>query len=209
MEHNRENLLELIRSGLEHHKLSIAALERQAGVAKDTIRDFLRGKTQVLRADKLQKILRILKPEEKIFITGKVGKDSEIFSVAPDATNVLDCPPGFLACEITAVRIEGNAMLPVFHDGWIIYYCIKQGHAEGSPDEGWHAPYNKPVVSGEPFSEAIGKPCIVKLADGRVFLRTLKRGSNPDRYNLVGYNTPEIHDAEIMWAAKIVFIRTL
>lgn len=206
MEHNRENLLELIRSGLERQQLSIAALERHAGVAKDTIRDFLRGKTQVLRADKLQKILRILKPDDKILITGKVGKDSEIFQVAPDLATAQDCPPGFSSSDITAVRISGDAMLPVFHDGWIIYYSTVYGNNEGKP-EGWHVPYNRPVT-GEAFSEVLGKPCVVKLADGRLFLRTLKQGSRSGYYNLVSYNAPEIHDAEIAWAAKIVFIKT-
>jgi len=99
MEINRENLLQLIRTELTARRLSISALERQAVVAKDTIRDFLRGKTQVLRADKLQKVLRILKPEEKICITSSMGKEAEITTITPGANDELDCPPGFSAAS--------------------------------------------------------------------------------------------------------------
>lgn len=207
MEITRENLLNMVRSGLEQNKLSISALERQSGVPKDTVRDFLRGKTQVLRADKLQKILRILKPEEKILITGHVSKDAEIFPVAPDTATSLDCPPGFSVSEITAIRIDTDAMLPVFHEGWIIYYSNKTGVQITEPSEGWQVPYNKPV-NGEPLAEFIGKPCIIKLTDGRMFLRTLKSGSEQGRYNLISYNAPDINNAQLEWAAKIVFIKT-
>jgi hypothetical protein len=48
----------------------------------------------------------------------------------------------------------------------------------------------------------------MKLADGRMYLRTLRRGSQAGRYNLIGYNSAEIKDAELSWAAKIVFIKT-
>ena len=206
MEINRENLLQLIRTELATRKLSISALERQAVVAKDTIRDFLRGKTQVLRADKLQKVLRILKPEEKICITGSMGKEAEITTIAPDANNGLDCPPGFSVANLKALRVDSDAMLPVFQSGWIIYYSTgNMGVEPGIGD--WQVPYNQPI-KGEAFAEFIGKPCVVKLTDGRMFLRTLKRGSVPDKFNLIAYNAEEISDASIESVAKIVFIRT-
>lgn len=208
MEINRENLLNLIRTELAARKLSISALERQASVAKDTIRDFLRGKTQVLRADKLQKILRILHPEEKIAISGSMGKEAEITSIASDIQDKIDCPPGFSSHDLKAVRVDGDAMLPVFQNGWIICYSTKTGDHNTGPGAGWQVPYNQPV-SGEAFAEFVGKPCVAKLADGRLFLRTLKYGSAPGKYNLIGYNNvSDIQDAAIEWIGKIVFIRT-
>ncbi len=67
MELTRDNILQLIRSGLEKHSLSVAALEREAGISKDSLRDFLRGKTYILRADKLQKVMKIIDPDFKLF----------------------------------------------------------------------------------------------------------------------------------------------
>ncbi len=208
MEHNRENLLKLIRSGLEINKLSIAALERTAGVAKDTIRDFLRGKTQILRADKLQKILRVLHPEEKVSLTSYVGKEAEILPYKSENSERLDCPPGYSPADIAAVRITGDSLLPVFHDGWIVYFSNRSGATNtGNPSHGWQVPYNKPV-NGDAYAEFIDKPCVAKLTDGRMFLRILKRGTTHGRYNLTAYNLSDIRDAEIAWAAKIVFIKT-
>jgi len=39
---------------------SVLGMEKKAGLRQDTIRDFLRGKTQMLRADKLQALQPVL-----------------------------------------------------------------------------------------------------------------------------------------------------
>lgn len=63
----REDLLSFIKKQMEERELSISALEKLAGVSKDSIRDFQRGKTYILRADKYQKIMAVLAPDSKIF----------------------------------------------------------------------------------------------------------------------------------------------
>jgi hypothetical protein len=67
MEITRDNVLAFISSRLKTTELSVAELERLAGVPKDTVRDFQRGKTYMLRADKYQKIMDILAPGMKSF----------------------------------------------------------------------------------------------------------------------------------------------
>ena len=56
----RESVLAFIAAAREEEGLSVDALERRAGVSKDTIRDFQRGKAHLIRADKLKKILNAL-----------------------------------------------------------------------------------------------------------------------------------------------------
>ena len=56
----RQYVLDLISTAREQQKLGPTALERKAGIPKDTIRDFERGKAYLIRADKLQKILNAL-----------------------------------------------------------------------------------------------------------------------------------------------------
>ncbi|MGA7239904.1 MAG: hypothetical protein WBY44_29760 [Bryobacteraceae bacterium] len=63
----RDTLLLLIHSSLKRDNMSIAALERLSGVPKDAVRDFLRGKTHIPRADKLQKIMNVIQPHVKLF----------------------------------------------------------------------------------------------------------------------------------------------
>ena len=74
MELTRDNLMQFINAEITKKSTEIETqlgkrkknayswntLERQAGVPKDTIRDFMRAKTTVLRADKLQKVLSAL-----------------------------------------------------------------------------------------------------------------------------------------------------
>jgi hypothetical protein len=67
IELNRDNLLNLVRSGLKKHSLTVKGLEEKAGVSKDSVRDFLRGKTYILRADKAQKVIAVLEPDLRIF----------------------------------------------------------------------------------------------------------------------------------------------
>ena len=60
MEITRQTLLDLIDSARAEKNLTMKALERLADVPADSLRDFYRGKVSVLRADKLQKILKAL-----------------------------------------------------------------------------------------------------------------------------------------------------
>ncbi len=56
----RESILTLINAAREEQGLTVLGLEQRAGVSRDTVRDFERGKAQLIRADKLQKVLNAL-----------------------------------------------------------------------------------------------------------------------------------------------------
>ncbi|MEI7669471.1 MAG: hypothetical protein WCJ33_05260, partial [Pseudomonadota bacterium] len=145
-------------------------------------------------------------PENKIPISGYVGRDSEIIAIIHNNNDLVACPNDFNASDIKAIRIASQAMEPVFYEGWILYYSTN-ANITFEPREGLQVPYNKGKIE-ENFSAFIGKPCIVKLSDNRLMLRTLKRGSKADLYNLISYNCDDIIDAKVEWAAKIVFIKT-
>jgi transcriptional regulator with XRE-family HTH domain len=57
---SRESVLAFLTIAREEEGLRVNALEKKAGVPTDTIRDFERGKAHLIRADKLQKILKSL-----------------------------------------------------------------------------------------------------------------------------------------------------
>ena len=60
MEITRQSLLQLIDAARLEQNLTMKAVERMADVPADSLRDFYRGKVRVLRADKLQKVLKVL-----------------------------------------------------------------------------------------------------------------------------------------------------
>jgi len=207
MEVTRENLLELIRTELATQKMSVLRLERESGVPKDTVRDFMRGKTQILRADKMQKIVGVLKPKKNLFITAFLNKNCEILPLPHAEQVAIECPQGFESQNIVAILIDSEAMLPVFYPGWIIYYSeTASGESGGQLSHDWQIAYKK--QGDAKFAQFIGRPCIIKLADGRSMLRTLKQGSKPDLYDLIAYNGEDIKDAKVAAVTKIVFIRT-
>jgi len=209
MEINRENLLLLIRSGLKRDSLSVLGLEKKAGVAQDTVRDFLRGKTQVLRADKLQKILGVLQPQGKVRIAGHVGAGAEILFSDGAEKDMVDCPPGCDPSDVVAVRVRGDAMLPIYHNDWIIYYSRHLDMPIPTISGGYQVPYTKAhSKKGERFSGFIGKPCVIGLAEGRTLLGTLKHSATKGSYDLINYNAADIHSIRPQWVAKIIFIKT-
>lgn len=81
-----------------------------------------------------------------------------------------------------ALEIDGTSMGPAL-DGWLVYYDER------------HDP---------PHDGLLGKLCILGLADGRVLLKTLKRGTRPGHWNLQSQTEGVIEDAVVDWAAKVL-----
>lgn len=207
MDITRDNLLSLVRTGMKEQKLSIARLEKQAGVPKDTVRDFLRARTQILRADKLQKILRVLEPEQRLAIRSFMGRDGEILPYPEGKLSYTDFPPGIPAAGVEALRVEGDAMMPVFQEGWVLYYSTAH-QAQSTLKSGWNVPYHAKEGETSPYADRLGKPCVILLQDERLMLRTLREGKTPGTYTLVAYNAPDLKDVMIRDAYKIAFIKT-
>ena len=82
-----------------------------------------------------------------------------------------------------AVIVRGDSMLPIFEDGDLI------GYMEDSADP----------------TTLIGKTCVVRLMDGRTFIKKLRRGSDDGVFTLVSANASDIEDVEIEWARRYRF----
>lgn len=79
--------------------------------------------------------------------------------------------------------VRGESMLPMFEDGDLV------GYVQRSDDP----------------ATLIGKRCVVKLRDGRMFIKRLKRGSREGVFTLVSANANDIEDVELEWAARFSF----
>ena len=149
-------------------------------------------------------------PLPMVSIAAYVGNDGEVYPYndtekTPEETEV-ECPPGLNPRHVIAIRVRGDSMYPVFHNGWIVYYSERQDIDIPVLRDGFQVPYNQRTE--ERLSEFFKKPCIVKLADGRTMLKTLKEGRTPGRYTLSSYNAPDLDEVQVEWAAKIIFIKT-
>lgn len=129
MEITRTSMLELLNDGITKTGLNPNALERAAELKQGTIKDVYRGKTEILRADKLQRIINVL--IEHGYEVPVLWAPSQQLRAIPI---VGDCPGGPLMEAIHhpsngflyfptrkrtlfAVRLRGNSFNRITPDG--------------------------------------------------------------------------------------------
>jgi len=120
-------------------------------------------------------------------VVGHVGAGAEIHMFEGDQSteriDEADAPPA--ADEHTvAVIVRGDSMAPAFRDRDIIYYR----NVQADPDQ------------------LIGRECVIRLADGRTFVKILMRGSAAGLFTLFSYNAPLISDVAIEWAVPVKWV---
>lgn len=124
-----------------------------------------------------------------VYVVGYIGAGSEITPVDdfPQGGGLeeVEAPPGAENKEILAVRVRGDSMYPAYKNGDTIYYS---------------------AVSEDP-SHHIGEECVVKLTDGRMYLKLLERGSGGTTFTLLSHNAQPIYDAQLEWAAKVKWVK--
>ena len=92
------------------------------------------------------------------------------------------------ADDTIAIEVKGDSMAPVYRNGDLLFCNRRFGpHADN----------------------LIGLDCVIKTADGRNFLKILKRGSRPGRFALKSYNVvvEDIEDVALAWAAPVAWIK--
>jgi phage repressor protein C with HTH and peptisase S24 domain len=118
-------------------------------------------------------------------VVGYVGAGASVYPIDDEdqasGFGTIERPP-FITGEAIAVEVRGDSLVPVAEDGWKLIYTGEQEVFE---------------------DEVLNKLCVVALADGRVLVKRLVRGSKPQRYHLLSTNAPMIEDAEVLWAAKV------
>jgi hypothetical protein len=202
--HDRDMILRRIDEAMQTQGYNDRSLALKAGVYQDAIRDLRRGKTQMLRADRLQAIFAVLGLSDSqsltVPVTGTVGDGSQIHLLhgfmhvhsfaeplpAQSHGDFVPMPPQEGHAGTLALRVEGDAMEPFLPAGSIVYYS--------RPDE-------------DGFDSCLNRLCVIGLGDKRVWLRKLKKGSVYGRYTLSGYNSRDMDDCEITWCAPVIFMR--
>jgi repressor LexA len=88
--------------------------------------------------------------------------------------------------EMIAFRVRGNSMLPVFKDGATIVVYREQKR---------------------PLESFYGEEAAVRTSDGRRFIKTIIKGSEPGAVNLLSWNDPmPIENVHLVWIGEIFSI---
>jgi len=121
-------------------------------------------------------------------VVGYVGAGAQIYPIDDHAKgeglDEIKSPWDELGPAAVAVRVRGDSMEPVYYDGDLIYY--DEQHSD--------------------FRHLLGKDCVVSLADGRKFVKQLRRTQHGLWY-LFSHNAEPILGVEIEWVAKIRLIQ--
>lgn len=121
-------------------------------------------------------------------IVGYVGAGALVYPTddheVGDGIDEAPAPSDATGAEV-AVIVRGDSMYPAYRDGDIIYY-----------DQ-----------HGTDLAQCLGRECVVKLADDRVLVKTVERGSAEGLVTLESYNAPSERDVEVVWIAPIVWVR--
>jgi SOS-response transcriptional repressor LexA len=204
-EHRRRHLRGIIQSVAGGN---LAAWARPAGVNESTVRSFLDGTTSSMTDRTYAKLsahygipIAYLKGEPggnadpvdwpiigkvigKVPVVGYVGAGAEIYYPEGDATPLDDVDVIGAGEGAEAVVIRGDSMTPSFRDSDVIVYQ--------------RATY--------PTRDLLGEECVVRVADGRTFIKILMPGKERGLFSLISHNPamPPITDIAIEWAVPVV-----
>lgn len=89
--------------------------------------------------------------------------------------------------DMITIEIRGDSMSPVYRSGDKLI-CRRHLRA---------------------FDNLIGLDCAVLTEDGQGYVKILRRGTRPNRYNLKSYNVAQedIENVKLAWAAPVVWIK--
>jgi transcriptional regulator with XRE-family HTH domain len=164
-----------------------------AGMSRGNYIKVERGEVR-LNSTSLEKLARgfgvskaeILASPEKAQVVGYAlaGGDTITFGEGQGPFDEVDAP--LWANEKTvAVRIRGTSLGRLL-DGWLAFYDDRRD----PPDE-----------------TTIGSLCICGLADGRVVIKLLRRGSRAGLFHLESETEPTMFDVQVAWAAQVLEMR--
>lgn len=122
-------------------------------------------------------------PRDRVELMGFVGAGQEVYQFDEGGAGDVEAPPG-VASGTVAVEVRGESMLPLYEDGTILYYSRQL-----------------------PPENMVGRRCITRLADDRVLVKTLSRGSERGLWTLLSLNAPPIEDVALVWAAPIDWVK--
>lgn len=178
-------------------KLDMKAISLKAGLGATFVRDILeKGRTPsidnfiamcgAIGASPLTLLYGDDAPRLTVPIVGVISAN-ENWTQVPEAR--LDPIEVALSGEdLIGIEVRGDSMSPVYRDGDRLL-CQRQ--------------------YGRFIDNLVGLDCAVLTSDGKGYVKILKRGTRPGRYNLKSYN-PHVDDIEnqlIEWAAPIKWIR--
>lgn len=178
---------DMVRELLREQQWTQAKLAKRIGVSQATVHRWLRGvEPEGANRDSIRAVYEAQygpQTQPRVRLMGQVGAGQAVYPLGDTEIDMVEAPPDAKPSTV-AVAISGDSMLPWFEDRWLVYYSRRL-----------------------PPNELIGQRVVAQLADGRLLLKTLRRGSAPHFWTLTSPNAADIEDIAVEWAAPIDWIK--
>jgi phage repressor protein C with HTH and peptisase S24 domain len=182
-----------LKAARKSAKLSLEGLAQKVSSSRQQMQRLEKGLRGLSRewAVRLAPHLNV-RPETLMFgqgmaqAAGHIGAGGEVIPFDDFALGAgleeVEIPAG-VPLDAVLVIVRGDSMYPRYFDGEYLFY-VRNSHAP---------------------SDLVGRECVVKLSDGRIFVKILRRGSEASLFNLESWNssTPTMED-QVEWAAPVV-----
>lgn len=190
-----------MKNKIRHYRkqagLSLEQVAEAAGTTNQMVGYLERGQRQLTQKwmERLAPVLGVAPADlmgdlvKTVPVVGYVGAGAEIYSIDDHQKGQgmyeTSAPPQGASSTMVALVVRGDSMSPAYEDGDTIYY-----------DE---------IVTGD-FTHLTGKRCVIRLVDGRTFIKKLRRNSNGE-YWLQSHNDDPIIAPQIDWVAKVIWVQ--
>jgi transcriptional regulator with XRE-family HTH domain len=182
----RANLArEMKRKGIKAKPLSKAA-----GLNESAVRDLM-GKVDDPRIGTILSLAAALGVSHETLIGGRVPLVGTVgiggiiaMNVGENNHETVPRPPASHS-DLIALRVAGDILFPAYRNGDVVYVAREHGAVE---------------------SDFVGIECVCQLASGAAYLRTLANGSTPGLYSLRLFNSLDIENEQLAWAAPVLFV---
>ena len=173
-----------VEAARKHAQISQVRLAEATGITQVKLSNVKRGVRELSYEEAMRVSAATGYPlpseQTELHVLGYVGAGAEVIPIDDgDPLYSVQVSANLPEGSVGAI-IRGDSMFPVFEDGDLVAYAA----STTSPDS------------------AIGETCIVQLSDGRMLIKTIRRGSQPGLFTLTSYNAPDITDVPVDWARR-------
>ncbi len=179
-----------LAAAMKDSGISMAELARQSKTSRQQVQRLVKGGRKLSKAWAERFAPHLATTASQLmfgpriaFAVGYVGA-GEFIPIDDHAVGAgleeVEIPAG-VPDDAVLLIVRGDSMAPRYFDNEYLFYRR----------------------DNRPPTELIGRECVIKLTDGRLYVKELRRGES-GRFTLFGWNSPLIENVAVEWAAPVL-----
>lgn len=192
---SRIDIPSILQQALKEIDLDMKSWSLAAGMSETTVRDIITGRAREPKLATLEKLaeaidldlVELLGIRGTAPLVGRVGAGEAIYPhddyPKGQGWAMVPVPAGLEGAIV--VEVVGDSMFPVYWAGDLVFILRQR--------------------DGVPRS-AIGQECVVQVTGDAALIKTIRRGTEAGRFDLISYNAPPMENQRLDWASPVLFV---